>query len=129
MEFDSASRSGTIISRTARSGTLYCVFAGSVCWEVCVGIGAVELVQFEIPGAGRRVGIREGELVRDLTAQRGELRFLVDVVDAALRSKQTLEAFLLADGKGDHCNARLGIVVAGCTGRIRTFLACAARSS
>jgi hypothetical protein len=54
----------------------------------------VELVQFEIPGAGRRIGIREGDLVRDLTAQRGELQFLLDVVDAALRSKQPLEAFL-----------------------------------
>jgi hypothetical protein len=60
----------------------------------------VELVQFELPRAGRRVGILEGGIVRDLTAQRAELRFLVDVWDAAFRDEQPLEAFLrsLVDG-------------------------------
>jgi hypothetical protein len=54
----------------------------------------VELVQFERPGRGRRVGILDGDRVHDITAQRGELQFLVDVLGAAFGAKQSLEAFL-----------------------------------
>ena len=67
----------------------------------------MELVQFEIPGAGRRVGIREGELVRDLTARRGELRFVLDVFDAAFRSRQPLEVFLRSVMAGGGSGATL----------------------
>ncbi len=54
----------------------------------------MELIQFEIPGSGRRVGIRDGDRVHDLTARRAELRFLVDAVNAAFRVGQPLEVFL-----------------------------------
>jgi hypothetical protein len=54
----------------------------------------VELVQFEIPKLGRRVGILAGDHVEDVTATRPELRFLVEIFEAADRANQSLEAFL-----------------------------------
>jgi hypothetical protein len=60
-----------------------------------VGID-VQIVQFEIPGKGRRVGVLDvdGDLVHDLTNRRSELRFLVDVIEAAFRANQRLANFL-----------------------------------
>jgi hypothetical protein len=63
----------------------------------------VELVQFEVPGTGRRVGLLDENVVRDVTSQRAELRFVLDVFDAAFRSRQPLEVFLrsvMAGGGG-----------------------------
>jgi hypothetical protein len=63
----------------------------------------VNLVQFEIPDTGRCVGILDGHVVHDVTAGRSELRFLVDVFEAASAANQSLEVFLrscLASGAG-----------------------------
>ncbi|HXY35223.1 MAG TPA: AraD1 family protein [Planctomycetaceae bacterium] len=54
----------------------------------------MELVQFEIPGAGRHVGVLEGDVVHDVTARRANLRFVVDLLEAAVRANLRLEAFL-----------------------------------
>jgi len=56
--------------------------------------GQVELVQFEIPGEGRGVGVLHGDAVLDVTAHRPELRYLFDVVETAWRANQSLEDFL-----------------------------------
>jgi hypothetical protein len=56
----------------------------------------VNLVQFEVPGAGRRVGILDGHVVDDVSARRPELRFLVDVFESASRANRSLEGFLRA---------------------------------
>ncbi len=56
----------------------------------------VELVQFEIPGSGRRVGILDGDRVHDVTARRAELRFLVEAFSGRLHFEpgNPLEVFL-----------------------------------
>jgi hypothetical protein len=60
----------------------------------------VQLVQYEIPDSGRipntgrRVGILAGDIVTDLTSIRPELRFVVDLFDAACRARQPLETFV-----------------------------------
>ncbi len=54
----------------------------------------VELVQFEIPGIGRRVGTLERDVVHDLTSVRRDLAYLVQVFDAASRLGHPLEMFV-----------------------------------
>jgi hypothetical protein len=54
----------------------------------------VQLVQFDMPDKGRRVGILDGDVVRDVTAERPELRFVIDVFHEAIRTNQPLNAFL-----------------------------------
>jgi hypothetical protein len=54
----------------------------------------VQLVQFEIPGIGRRVGVLEGDEVHDVTSLRHDLRYLVEVFAAAYRLGQPLESFV-----------------------------------
>ena len=46
----------------------------------------MRLIQFELPGQGRRVGLVEDERVIDLTAARPELRRTIDVCQSAWRS-------------------------------------------
>ena len=55
---------------------------------------AVEIVQFEIPGRGRRVGFVEGEIVRDITAHRPELVYLYYGFQAAVRMNRPLSEYL-----------------------------------
>jgi hypothetical protein len=54
----------------------------------------VEIVQFEIPGRGRRIGFVNGDVVQDVTAYRPELAYLHDAFQAAFQAKQPLEQFL-----------------------------------
>src|SRR5580658_7112922 len=87
-------------SRTAQCSALY-----STSWVDALRSAGIDvnLVQFEIPGTGRRVGILDGRIVQDVTARRSELRFLVDVFEAAFAANQSLEVFLrsvLASGAG-----------------------------
>ena len=44
----------------------------------------MRVLQFEIPGQGRRVGVVEGERVRDLTALNGSLDRVFAVFEAAV---------------------------------------------
>jgi hypothetical protein len=61
----------------------------------CAGGGlAVEIVQFEIPGRGRRVGFVDGEIVRDITAHRPELVYLYYAFQAAVRMNRPLAEYL-----------------------------------
>jgi hypothetical protein len=55
---------------------------------------AVEIVQFEIPGRGRRIGFVEGEIVRDITAHRPELVYLYYAFQAAVRMNRPLAEYL-----------------------------------
>lgn len=50
----------------------------------------MRIVQFEIPGRGRRVGVVTGEQVRDLTAVKPEWQRVVDVFETARGLDQTL---------------------------------------
>ncbi len=54
----------------------------------------MQLVQFEIPGIGRRVGVLERDAVHDVTSLRHDLRYLVEVFAAACRLDQPLESFV-----------------------------------
>jgi hypothetical protein len=52
------------------------------CWSN-LRENALEFVQFEIPGPSRRVGVIEGDVVRDLTSRDPAFSYLYDVVQAA----------------------------------------------
>jgi hypothetical protein len=54
----------------------------------------VEIVQFEIPGRGRRVGVVEGDVVHDVTARRPDLAFVYDMFQAAVEANQSLAEFV-----------------------------------
>jgi hypothetical protein len=54
----------------------------------------LEFVQFEIPGPSRRVGVIEGDVVRDLTARDPEFSYLYDVVQAAFGARLPLTDFV-----------------------------------
>jgi hypothetical protein len=54
----------------------------------------VEIVQFEIPGRGRRIGFVEGDVVHDVTAHRPDLAYLYDTFQAAFGVNQPLAEFL-----------------------------------
>lgn len=56
----------------------------------------MRIIQFEIPGRGRRVGVIAGDEVRDVTAARPEWRRVSDVFDAAQRENAKF-AELLAE--------------------------------
>lgn len=54
----------------------------------------MEIVQFEIPGKGRRLGFIEDDLVHDVTAHRADLIYAFDAFQAACSARQPLAAFL-----------------------------------
>ena len=56
----------------------------------------MRIVQFEIPGQGRRIGIVDGDGVRDLTSVRPAWRRTIDVFNEADESNQSFHR-LLAD--------------------------------
>jgi hypothetical protein len=55
---------------------------------------ALEFVQFEIPGPSRRVGVIEGDIVRDLTARDPKFNYLYDVLQAAFDARRPLTEFV-----------------------------------
>lgn len=61
----------------------------------------MDILQFEIPGKGRRLGYVEGNTVVDVTAAHPELTHLFIAAEAALRAKVRLDTFLksLAGGQ------------------------------
>lgn len=56
----------------------------------------MELVQFELPGEGRRIGFVEGDVVHDVTAHRPQLVYLYDAFQAAVEADRPLAEFLRA---------------------------------
>jgi hypothetical protein len=54
----------------------------------------VELVQFEIPGHGRRVGFVNGDVVRDVTANHADLAYVYDLFQAAFAARRPLVDFV-----------------------------------
>jgi hypothetical protein len=54
----------------------------------------VELVQFEIPGQGRRFGFVDGDMVRDVTAHRPDLTHVFDAFQAAAAASLSLPDFV-----------------------------------
>ena len=54
----------------------------------------MRIVQFEIPGEGRRVGVIDGDSLRDVTAARPELVRVYDVFRAAPAAGRSFGAFL-----------------------------------
>jgi hypothetical protein len=54
----------------------------------------VEIVQFEIPGQGRRLGFVDGEVIRDVTAHWPELVYVYDAFAAATTAHRPLADFL-----------------------------------
>ena len=54
----------------------------------------MEFVQFEIPGPSRRVGVIEGDVVRDLTARDPKFNYLYDVLQAAFGARRPLTEFV-----------------------------------
>jgi len=54
----------------------------------------MRIVQFEIPGQGRRVGVVAGDEVRDITALEPQWQRVVDVFDVAVEQDQTLAGIL-----------------------------------
>jgi hypothetical protein len=54
----------------------------------------VQIVQFEIPGRGRRIGFVDGDVVRDITAHRPELVYLYYIFQTAVRMNRPLGDYL-----------------------------------
>ena len=54
----------------------------------------MNVVQFEIPSQGRRVGVVDSDRVVDVTSGDADMRFVVDVFTAAQRTGRTLAEFL-----------------------------------
>ncbi|MCA9115971.1 MAG: sugar transporter [Planctomycetaceae bacterium] len=54
----------------------------------------MRIVQFEIPGSGRRVGVVQGEVVRDITSVRPELTHVVEAARTAHRENCLLAELL-----------------------------------
>jgi len=54
----------------------------------------VEIVQFEIPGRGRRIGFVDGDVVQDVTAHRPELAYVYDAFQAAVAAHRPLAEFV-----------------------------------
>jgi hypothetical protein len=62
----------------------------------------VQIVQFEIPGRGRRVGWLEQGSVIDVTTRRPELTSVYDVFHAGLRAGTPFDEFLRGIAQGDR---------------------------
>lgn len=54
----------------------------------------MNVVQFEISGEGRRVGVVDSGLVVDVTSSNPELQYVVDVFAAAQRAGRSFDEFL-----------------------------------
>ena len=54
----------------------------------------MNVVQFEIPGEGRRVGVVDSGRVVDVTSGDSQLRFVVDVFAVAQRAGRSFAEFL-----------------------------------
>ena len=54
----------------------------------------MRVVQFEIPGTGRRVGVIDGDDVIDITAESPSLTYIFQVFDAAQNSGIGFEEIL-----------------------------------
>ncbi|MGE3314297.1 MAG: sugar transporter, partial [Planctomycetaceae bacterium] len=83
----------------------------------------MRVIQFEIPGSGRRVGVVDGDTVRDLTSVRPGLTRLYQAFYAAQYGDQPLETLLtkLADAKGIKTHSYPALLE-GAPGSGRPFL-------
>ena len=65
----------------------------------------MRLIQFQIPETGRRVGVVDGDLVRDVTSVRPEWRRIADIAQSAIQSGTQLTATVesaMASETGDE---------------------------
>ena len=62
----------------------------------------MRIIQFEIPGVGRRVGIVEENRIRDLTAGREDWTHVADVFQEAIRTGQRLNSVITAAIPASH---------------------------
>ena len=83
----------------------------------------MNVVQFEIPSQGRRVGVVDSDRVVDVTSGDTEMRFVVDVFTAAQRTGRSLTEFLgEATAKDSLRSFSLDELLATCPGGSQPFL-------
>ena len=63
-------------------------------FQFLTGCRTMNVVQFEIPSQGRRVGVVDSDRVVDVTSGDADMRFVVDVFTAAQRTGRSLTEFL-----------------------------------
>ena len=83
----------------------------------------MNVVQFEIPSQGRRVGVVDSDRVVDVTSGDMDMRFVVDVFTAAQRTGRSLTEFLgEATAKDSLRSFSLDELLATCPGGSQPFL-------